>query len=100
MSGRLRILSTFITVSLLLIFAFPLIGRAADKPPARDDSKVEIIPRAKRTEALPDVPRGNIRVESTLVLIPVTVTDPLNRFVTGLDRENFRVFEDKRTEVD
>jgi len=28
-------------------------------------------------------------------LIPVTVTDPLNRFVTGLDRENFRLFEDK-----
>ena len=27
--------------------------------------------------------------------IPVTVTDPLNRFVTGLEAENFRVFEDK-----
>ena len=95
MSRGLRSLSTFITVSLLLISAFPLISRAADKPPARDDSKVEITPRAKRTEAPPDVPRGNIRVESTLVLIPVTVTDPLNRFVTGLDRENFRLFEDK-----
>jgi VWFA-related protein len=34
-------------------------------------------------------------VDSTLVLIPVTVTDPLNRFVTGLERENFRIFEDK-----
>src|SRR5215472_6452035 len=29
------------------------------------------------------------------VQIPVTVTDPLNRFVTGLEAENFRVFEDK-----
>ncbi len=95
MSRGLRSLSTFITVSLLLISAFPLISRAADKPPARDDSKVEITPRAKRTEAPADVPHGNIRVESTLVLIPVTVTDPLNRFVTGLDRENFRLFEDK-----
>ena len=95
MSRGLRSLSTFITVSLLLISAFPLIRLAADNPPARDDSKVEITPRAKRTEAPADVPHGNIRVESTLVLIPVTVTDPLNRFVTGLDRENFRLFEDK-----
>ncbi|MBV9294905.1 MAG: VWA domain-containing protein, partial [Acidobacteriaceae bacterium] len=28
-------------------------------------------------------------------LINVTVTDPLNRFVTGLEKEHFRVFEDK-----
>jgi VWFA-related protein len=28
-------------------------------------------------------------------LINVTVTDPLNRFVTGLEKENFRLFEDK-----
>ena len=71
-------------------------GRAPISHAARDDSKVEIVPRAKRGEPVsPDAPRGNIRVDSTLVLIPVTVTDPLNRFVTGLDRENFRVFEDK-----
>ena len=31
-------------------------------------------------------PRANIRVDSNLVLIPVTVTDPLNRFVTGWKR--------------
>jgi len=30
-----------------------------------------------------------------VVQIPVTVTDPLNRFVTGLEKEHFRVFEDK-----
>jgi VWFA-related protein len=32
-------------------------------------------------------------VDSTLVLIPVTVTDPMNRFVTGLEKENFKIFE-------
>jgi Ca-activated chloride channel homolog len=36
----------------------------------------------------------NIRVNTTLVVIPVTVTDALNRFVLGLDRQDFRVFED------
>jgi VWFA-related protein len=30
-----------------------------------------------------------------MVLIPVTVTDPLNRFVTGLEKEYFKLFEDK-----
>jgi VWFA-related protein len=37
----------------------------------------------------------DIRVDKTLVLINVTVTDPLNRFVTGLEKEHFRLFEDK-----
>ncbi len=95
MSRGLRLPSTFAAASLLLIAATPLGLFAADKQPVRDDSKVEITPRAKKGEAPPTVPRGNIRVESTLVLIPVTVTDPLNRFVTGLERENFRLFEDK-----
>ncbi len=95
MSRGLRLPSTFAAASLLLIAATPLGLFAADKQPVRDDSKVEITPRAKKGEAPPAVPRGNIRVESTLVLIPVTVTDPLNRFVTGLERENFRLFEDK-----
>ena len=96
MSRGLRLPSTFNAASLLLIAALPLVLSAADKPPARDESKVEITPRAKKGDAPPEtVRRGNIRVESTLVLIPVTVTDPLNRFVTGLERENFRLFEDK-----
>ena len=42
------------------------------------------------------LPKANIRVDSTLVLIPVTVTDPMNRFVTGLEKENFKVLEDKK----
>ena len=58
--------------------------------------RVSIEPRAKRSAADEKLPRANIRVDSTLVLIPVTVTDPLNRFVTGLDKDNFRVFEDKQ----
>jgi len=40
-------------------------------------------------------PRPNIRIDSQLVLIPVTVCDPLNRPVTGLEKEHFRVFDNK-----
>ena len=35
-----------------------------------------------------------MRVDTDLVQINVTVTDPLNRFVTGLEKEHFRLFED------
>jgi len=51
--------------------------------------------RTKPGEKTEPRPRSNIRVDSTLVLIPVTVTDPLNRFVTGLEKENFKLTEDK-----
>jgi VWFA-related protein len=42
---------------------------------------------------------ANIRINKTLVLINVTVTDPLNRFVTGLEKEHFKLFEDKVQQV-
>jgi len=35
-----------------------------------------------------------LRSDTTLVLIPVAVTDKLNRFVVGLGKDNFKVFED------
>lgn len=34
-------------------------------------------------------------VEVPTVLVRVTVTDPLNRYVVGLEREHFKVYEDK-----
>jgi len=34
-----------------------------------------------------------LRADVDLVLVPVTITDPMNRLVTGLDRENFNLFE-------
>jgi VWFA-related protein len=56
-------------------------------------AQVNIEPRAKPAVRAEAVPKSNIRVDSTLVLIPVTVTDPMNRFVTGLEKENFKIFE-------
>jgi len=36
----------------------------------------------------------DIRVDTTLVVIPVTVTDTMNRFVLGLNQQDFRILED------
>ena len=54
---------------------------------------------AKSSAERPRSPDRTIRVDVDLVLVNVTVTDPFNRLVTGLEKENFRAFEDN-TEQD
>jgi len=34
-----------------------------------------------------------LKVDVDLVLVPVTITDPMNRLVTGLEKENFELYE-------
>ena len=36
---------------------------------------------------------ARLRVDVNLVLVPATVTDPLNRLVTGLEKENFEIYD-------
>ena len=40
-----------------------------------------------------------IKTDVKLVLVPVSVTDPMQRFVTGLSQDNFEVFEDKKPQT-
>ena len=55
----------------------------------------------KGTEAAPESgpsalkihPGSFIRMNVDMVLVPVTITDPLNRLVTGLEKEDFQVYE-------
>jgi Ca-activated chloride channel family protein len=93
-------------VGLALVVALPLIvtlgysqGISQPAPGSAVEPKVSITPRARtpaadRNESITDR-RADIRVDTTLVLIPVSVTDPMSRFVTGLDKENFKLSEDK-----
>src|SRR3954468_20303977 len=55
----------------------------------------KIDPRPKPVPKTEAPPAANIRVSTSLVLVPVAVNDALNRPVSGLEKENFRVFEDK-----
>ena len=58
---------------------------------------VSIEPRPNRATAarrLELVPPADIRVDSSLVLIPAHVTTPMGASITTLDRGSFRVFED------
>jgi Ca-activated chloride channel family protein len=90
--------------SALSFVFFAYSGLAADKdkqkkpeaapPPARVNIERREGRPLKPEDA--ELARGaNLRIDTNLVLIPVSVTDPLNRFVTGLEREHFKIFEDK-----
>src|SRR5271165_3272514 len=57
--------------------------------------QVAIEPRPKPGVKEQPLAPANIRVDTNLVLIPVSVSDALARPVSGLDRENFRLFDDK-----
>jgi Ca-activated chloride channel family protein len=50
-------------------------------------------PAATGADALKIHPGSFIRMNVDMVLVPVTITDPMNRLVTGLEQEDFTVFE-------
>jgi Ca-activated chloride channel homolog len=57
--------------------------------------QVSITPRPKLGEKEEGQRTPNIRSDTLLVLVPVSVNDPLNRPVSGLEKENFRIYDDK-----
>jgi VWFA-related protein len=65
--------------------------------PIPENPRVTIEPRVRPQQQEPEETRPpTLRVDTTLVLINVTVTDPMGRFVTGLEKDNFQLFEDKK----
>jgi Ca-activated chloride channel family protein len=58
-------------------------------PPDPHAKDAEVSDPSLRTHTKP------MKVDVDLVLVPVTITDPMNRLVTGLDKDNFSLFEGK-----
>ena len=65
----------------------------ASSTPATGAPKGAEAPAATGPGALKIHPGSFIRMNVDMVLVPVTVTDPMNRLVTGLEQEDFQVFE-------
>jgi len=61
--------------------------------PSTAEPKGAEAPAATGPDALKIHPGARIRMNVDMVLVPVTVTDPMNRLVTGLEQEDFQVFE-------
>jgi VWFA-related protein len=61
-------------------------------------AQVSIDPRdagSRSRAAKSAAPKANLRIDSNLVLVPVSVCDPNNRPVTGLEKDHFKVFDNK-----
>jgi len=72
-------------------------AREEDAKATVDDAKAkikEVDDVRKDTPGRAFKPGGTLHVDVDMALVNVTVTDPYNRLVTGLDPDNFRVFED------
>lgn len=96
MCGLVRSLSRRIGFLLFLVSIFV----AADFAQTSIND-VHITPRSVTPE-LPashsSIPQGIkvVRSSTDLVMVPVTITDNFNRPVTGLDQNNFQLYEDKK----
>ncbi len=66
-------------------------------PPARP--RGEVLEGKDVTSRGAAHPNATLRVETNLVLVPMTVTDNQNRLVTGLERENFYVYENNQPQT-
>jgi len=71
----------------VVVFAASALGR---KNPSEENSRQT--PDAAANQQQGTVP--TFQAHADLVLIPVTITDDVNRFVLGLQKEDFRLFED------
>jgi VWFA-related protein len=86
---------------LAALLAFPASDKETNPAPLPPRERIQIQPRVKPPEDASEAQERrepSIRVETQLVLINVTVTDPMNRFVTGLEKEHFQLFEDKKVQ--
>jgi len=64
-----------------------VVPRPVEKAKTEEVTKDSIVSSSLNTHIRP------LKVSTDLVLVPVTITDPMNRLVTGLEKENFRLFE-------
>ena len=98
-----RTSSCLIALSLFLLAAAPTFAQDPDVEDVHVAPRVDPQPADKADDIALDTVHTHapmIKSKVDLVLVPVTVTDPMNRLVTGLDKENFEVFEGKdRQEV-
>ena len=59
-----------------------------------EDVKEKVDDVRKDTPAKAIKPGSTLHIDVDMALVNVTVTDPYNRLVTGLDPDNFRIYED------
>ncbi len=72
----------------------PANTRPATGPPAGAEAPAQTGPGGLNIH-----PGSLLRMNVDLVLVPVTVTDPMNRLVTGLEKDDFEVFDNHKRQT-
>ena len=92
--------------ALLLLTAFILFASLTRGVAQTELEDVHITPRATppvRSDRAADSESSAItkplKANVDLVLVPVTITDSMNRIVLGLDKQNFQVYENKQLQT-
>src|SRR6202140_5208000 len=87
--------SFFVVLSVVVCSALPL-GAQNSSEDVHIQPRVQAsVPKEPDIDPAFKTHTKPLKVEVNMVLVPVTITDPLNRLVTGLDRNNFNLFEGK-----
>src|ERR1700677_4854139 len=76
-------------------YVLAILALRGQAPQAEAGPQTGVGPRAKSQAAQRRAAEARLRVDANLVLVPVSVCDPMNRPVTGLEKEHFKVFDDK-----
>ncbi len=90
-----RNLFRLVTATVALLGLFPMVTvrlpgqqETAEQVPGQNEG-------ARITVRQPPIHPVPIQVDVNLVIVNITVTDPYDRIVTGLDQSNFEVFDEK-----
>jgi Ca-activated chloride channel family protein len=68
--------------------------REVEKP--KEDAKPNLVASTTKDGMTAHI--RPMKVDVDLVLVPVTITDPMNRLVTGLEKDNFQLYEGSSTQ--
>jgi Ca-activated chloride channel family protein len=103
--GRSLPLPFSLSKILLMLAVSACLGAELPAMGQTDVNDVHVVPRTVENAKAEEVPKESIvspslktqvrplKVSADLVLVPVTITDPMNRLVTGLEKQNFQLFE-------
>jgi len=79
---------------LLRLFLLSVVLALSSGAQAQSADEVHVDAASSAARSKLDVTTKRLRADVDLVLVPVTVTDSLNRAVIDLEKDNFRVYED------
>lgn len=85
---------TPIFLSLALSHSTALAAQQSGAPADQGDAKSQPDDVKKNSLGIPFKPSQGLHIDVDLALVNVVVTDPNDRLVSGLDPDNFRLFED------